>query len=115
MEEIFNNIGKNTPYRVPEEYLDNFTSQMMAQYKNSIKPRYRFSHFLKYASVAAILIFFAIPGYFLLKTSDSNKVVEISSDKILKSELTLSIEQLSDEELVVLTSLLDDDIYKDQF
>lgn len=115
MEEMFKKIGKNTPYRIPEEYLDNFTSQMMAQYKKCTRPRYRLSHFLKYASVAAIIIFFAIPGYLLLKTSDSYKVVEISSDKIQKSELTQSIQQLSDEELVVLTSLFEDDIYKDQF
>jgi hypothetical protein len=114
-EDIFEKVGKHTPYSVPEKYLDNFTAEIMRHY-NFSKSRMRWHVVFKYAAVAAILIFFAIPSYFLLRFSERPKIEETYVNQPVNSELFKSIERLSDEELVVLTSLLDDDdIYKDQF
>ncbi len=111
-EDIIEKIGKKIPYSVPEEYLENFTSEMMNQYK-VFKPRYRFTNFVKYAA-AAIIIIAAVPGYFILKNSDKPDNFMTQQDVKADNELSKSIEQLSDDELNLLTSVLESDIYKDQ-
>lgn len=112
--DIFDKIGKKTPYKVPEKYLENFTYEMMKHYEHN-RPRFKLRYFVKYAAtVAAVLIIMVVPGYIFFIDSHKTDTLNVKSEFPLESDLNKSIQKLSDEELIVLTSLLESDIYKDQ-
>jgi hypothetical protein len=124
-EDVFDKIGKAMPYRRPDNFLDNFGQEIIKKYRLRQR-RARVRKYILYSATAAILIIAAIPGTIFLKSGFGEGTAGsaaniISADSLpLKSygtdeSLDDSIKGLSDDELMMLTSLLDSDIYKDQF
>lgn len=110
-EDLIDKVGKRVPYEVPSGYLENFTSGVLDTYKlRRLKFRKRMKLFY-YA--AAILLVFLIPGYIFI-AKESKKSNETLNSFIISDNLSKSIENLSDDELIQLSSALDSDIYNDQ-
>lgn len=123
--DIIESAGKRLPYKVPDGYLEDFTGNMMQHYGRIKREKMRRRYF-SIARVAALFLLFLIPGIIFLTDGNSvkNNTDFVGQDSVVISagenvtevdnSISSSITNLSDEELLILTSVLDSDIYKDQ-
>lgn len=105
---MLNNINKNNPFKVPENYFDNFHKDIMNKIQIEEKPKLipRWKKVTFWTSLAAAIcgIIFSINIFF--KSPDQNNIFTSNDEKIYSSSNTLS-----DEEYFLM--YLEDEVYND--
>ena len=115
-------VGKKTPYKIPDSFLDEFT---YVGIKKSDKERRKSSATIKFWKIsfaAASVVFLLFSGIHLLKESGAQKInmndtniVNSQKDVIIKQlDVETVISTLSDEELKILSSMIEPDMFNQQ-
>jgi len=112
-------VGKKMPYKIPDSFLDEFT---YGSVRKSDKERKKISAKIKFwqisfaaASVALVLFtsmhFIMQSGIQKINVSDTNNVLIEKVINTKPADVETAIKDLSDEELKILTSMIESDIF----
>ncbi len=113
----FDKVGKRLPYKIPGSFLDEFTGNCINMTKKEKKGRSFRVHLWKISFAAASVVLILITGLLLNKGkevpiinfNDSIKNVTISEN----TEVEKIIRELSDDELILLSTMLDSDMFNE--
>jgi len=112
----FDKVGKRLPYKIPGSFLDEFTGNCINMTKEKKGRSFRV-HLWKISFAAASVVLILITGLLLNKGkevpiinfNDSIKNVTISEN----TEVEKIIRELSDDELILLSTMLDSDMFNE--
>lgn len=117
---MLNNMDKNTPFRVPENYFQNFNAEIMSKLpekekRNKTIPLWR--SITKWSAAAAVVIGVAAVGLSQLNERNNNATNNTSTEVLSNSEQLASIQNdyylfLEDEATQMIYK---DSFYSDQF
>ncbi|MFA5850912.1 MAG: hypothetical protein WC833_13660 [Bacteroidales bacterium] len=113
----FYKVGKKLPYKIPGSFLDEFTGNCINMTKEEKNGRSFRMHLWKISFAAASVVLILITGLFLNKGkdmpvinfNDSIKTTTISEN----NEVERIIRELSDDELILLSTMLDSDMFNE--
>ncbi len=113
----FNRVGKKMPYKIPGSFLEEFPDKCIKRTKEEKKGRKVGMDLWKISFAAASVVIILFTGLLLNKGkeipvinfNDTLKSSSISE----KTEVERIIRELSDDELILLSSMLDSDIFNE--
>jgi len=114
----FNKVGKRLPYKIPGSFMDEFASNCINMTKEETKGRSFRMHLWKISFAAASVVLIMITGLLFLNKgkelpvinfNDSIKNTTISEN----TEVERIIRELSDDELILLSTMLDSDMFNE--
>lgn len=113
----FYKVGKRLPYKIPESFLDEFTGDCINMAKEAKNGRSSRVHLWKISFAAASVVLILITSLFLNKEKEVpviNFNDSIKNTTIYENnEVDRIIRELSDDELIFLSTMLDSDMFNE--
>jgi len=117
----FNKVGKKLPYKIPDSFLDGFTYGSVRKSDNEKRKYAGKIKFWKISFAAASVVLLLFTGIHFIKESevpeinisDTNTVTTQGVINKNGAEIEAIIRELSDEELMILSSTIESDMFNE--
>lgn len=113
----FNKVGKKMPYKVPGSFLEDFSDNFILKSKEGKRGRKGRMNVWRISLAAASVIIILFTGLLLNKGKDMpvinfNDTIKSSSISE-KTEVEKIIQELTDDELILLSTMMNSDIFNE--